>query len=143
MLAASSENITAGLNNFSYDAQLLVRYYAIHMKGSNAKYDDSITFDVLTNEVDVLYPIDHPQDITLEHTSISAVFCCKLSIKLRASVPGVGRQVNTTVFLGSSAHLIKSSLEKPHVRSATDASTTFGSGILARSARLWHKAQYL
>ena len=58
-------------------------------------------------------------------------------------MPGMGRQVNTTVFLGSSAHLMKSSLEKPHVRSATDASTTFGSEILARSARLWHKAQYL
>lgn len=74
---------------------------------------------------------------------MSAVFCCKLSIKERASVPGEGRHVNTTVFLGSSAHLMKSSREKPHVRSATDASTTFGSGILARSAKLWHNAQYL
>ena len=49
MLAASSENTTAGVNNSSYDAQPHVRYYAIHMKDSNAKYDDSITFDVLTN----------------------------------------------------------------------------------------------
>lgn len=76
-------------------------------------------------------------------TSMSTVFCCKFSIKERARVPGEGRQVNTTVFLGSSAHFMKSSLEKPHVRSATDANTTFGSGTLARSARLWHKVQYL
>ena len=71
-------------------------------------------------------------------TSMSTAFSCKFSIKVRASVPGDGRQVNTTVFLGSSAHLMNSSREKPHVRSATDARTTFGSEILARSAKLWH-----
>lgn len=69
---------------------------------------------------------------------MSTAFSCKFSIKVRASVPGDGRQVNTTVFLGSSAHLMNSSREKPHVRSATDAKTTFGSEILARSAKLWH-----
>ena len=69
-------------------------------------------------------------------TSMSTVFCCRLSIKERANVPGEGRQVNTTVFLGSSAHFMNSSRENPQVRSATDARTTFGSGILARSARL-------
>lgn len=76
-------------------------------------------------------------------TSMSIVFCCKLSIRVRASAPGEGRQVNTTVFLGSSAHLTKSSLEKPQVKSATDARTTLGSGTLARSAKLWHKEQCL
>ena len=74
---------------------------------------------------------------------MSIVFCCKLSIKVRASAPGEGRQVNTTVFLGSSAHLINSSREKPQVKSATDARTILGSGTLARSAKLWHKEQCL
>lgn len=76
-------------------------------------------------------------------TSMSIVFFCKLSIKVRASAPGEGRQVNTTVFLGSSAHLINSSREKPQVKSATDARTILGSGTLARSAKLWHKEQCL
>lgn len=61
------------------------------------------------------------------------IFCCKLSIKVRANAPGEARLVNTTVFLGFSAHFMKSSREKPHVKSATDAKTTLGSGILSKS----------
>lgn len=73
---------------------------------------------------------------------MSITFSAGLSIRNRASVPGVVLYVRMIEFLGSWHHCIKRFLENPHSKSGWLARTTFGLGTRAKSESPWQRERW-